>query len=66
MPNKPKRPCRYPGCPSFCEQGQVFIYGEFLKGFSFKAIAKKLTEILYSCSSPWMMLRLLSVMGPGL
>ena len=24
MPNKPKRPCRYPGCPGFCEQGQVF------------------------------------------
>ena len=24
MPTKPKRPCRYPGCPGFCEQGQVF------------------------------------------
>ena len=24
MPHKPKRPCRYPGCPGFCEQGQVF------------------------------------------
>ena len=24
MPYKPKRPCRYPGCPGFCEQGQVF------------------------------------------
>ena len=24
MPMKPKRPCRYPGCPGFCEQGQVF------------------------------------------
>ena len=24
MPQKPKRPCRYPGCPGFCEQGQVF------------------------------------------
>ena len=25
MPQKPKRPCRYPGCPGFCEQGQVFL-----------------------------------------
>ena len=24
MPNKPKRPCRYPGCLGFCEMGQVF------------------------------------------
>ncbi len=24
MPQKPRRPCRYPGCPEFCEQGQVF------------------------------------------
>ena len=24
MPQKPRRPCRYPGCPRFCEQGQVF------------------------------------------
>ncbi len=24
MPSKPKRPCRFPGCPGFCEQGQVF------------------------------------------
>lgn len=24
MPNIPRRPCRYPGCPEFCEQGQVF------------------------------------------
>ena len=24
MPQKPKRPCRYPGCPGLCEQGQVF------------------------------------------
>jgi len=24
MPQKPRRPCRYPGCPGFCEQGQVF------------------------------------------
>lgn len=24
MPHKPKRPCRYPGCPGFCEQGHVF------------------------------------------
>ena len=24
MPNKPQRPCRYPGCPGFCVQGQVF------------------------------------------
>ena len=24
MPYKPRRPCRYPGCPGFCEQGQVF------------------------------------------
>ena len=24
MPMKPKRPCRYPGCVGFCEQGQVY------------------------------------------
>ena len=24
MPQKPRRPCRYPGCPGFCEQGQVY------------------------------------------
>ena len=24
MPQKPRRPCRYPGCSGFCEQGQVF------------------------------------------
>ena len=24
MPNRPNRPCRYPGCPGFCVQGQVF------------------------------------------
>ena len=24
MPYKPRRPCRYPGCPGFAEQGQVF------------------------------------------
>ena len=24
MPMKPKRPCRFPGCPGFCEQGQVY------------------------------------------
>ena len=24
MPYRPRRPCRYPGCPGFCEQGQVF------------------------------------------
>ena len=21
MPSKPKRPCRFPGCPNFCENG---------------------------------------------
>ena len=21
MPNSPKRPCRYPGCPNLCEKG---------------------------------------------
>ena len=21
MPRSPKRPCRYPGCPNFCEKG---------------------------------------------
>ena len=21
MPHKPKRPCRYPGCPNLCETG---------------------------------------------
>lgn len=21
MPHKPKRPCRYPGCPNLCEKG---------------------------------------------
>ena len=24
MPMKPRRPCRYPGCVEFCEQGQVY------------------------------------------
>ena len=24
MPNKPRRPCRYPGCPEFCDPGRVF------------------------------------------
>ena len=24
MPYKPKRPCRYPGCPGFCEPGQIY------------------------------------------
>ena len=24
MPYKPRRPCRYPGCPDFAVQGQVF------------------------------------------
>ena len=24
MPHLPRRPCRYPGCPGFCETGQVF------------------------------------------
>lgn len=24
MPRTPPRPCRYPGCPGFCEPGQVF------------------------------------------
>ena len=24
MPYKPRRPCRYPGCPGFCEQGKVY------------------------------------------
>ena len=24
MPHKPKRPCRFPGCPGFCEKGQVY------------------------------------------
>ena len=24
MPMKPRRPCRYPGCAEFCEQGQVY------------------------------------------
>jgi 5-methylcytosine-specific restriction protein A len=24
MPYSPKRPCRYPGCPGFCEPGQVY------------------------------------------
>ena len=24
MPYKPRRPCRYPGCPEFAVQGQVF------------------------------------------
>jgi len=38
MPQKPRRPCRYPGCPEFCEQGQVFCKdhimwsGERLRG----------------------------------
>ena len=27
MPYKPRRPCRYPGCPDFCEEGQVFCKG---------------------------------------
>ena len=24
MPYKPRRPCRYPGCPEMAQQGQVF------------------------------------------
>lgn len=24
MPRKPSRPCRYPGCPNFCESGAVY------------------------------------------
>lgn len=24
MPHSPQRPCRYPGCPGFCEPGQVY------------------------------------------
>lgn len=24
MPRKPSRPCRYPGCPNFCEPGAVY------------------------------------------
>ena len=24
MPQKPRRPCRYPGCPEFCEPGQTY------------------------------------------
>jgi len=38
MPYAPKRPCRYPGCPGFCEKGQVFCKdhmqwsGERLRG----------------------------------
>lgn len=24
MPQKPKRPCRYPGCPGFCDTGQTY------------------------------------------
>ena len=24
MPRKPARPCRYPGCPNFCESGAVY------------------------------------------
>ena len=38
MPQKPGRPCRYPGCPGFCEQGQVYckdhlaLSGDRLRG----------------------------------
>jgi len=24
MPYKPKRPCRYPGCPNLCDNGNVY------------------------------------------
>ena len=24
MPQKPRRPCRYPGCPEFCDPGQTY------------------------------------------
>ena len=24
MPTSPKRPCRYPGCPGFCEKGEIY------------------------------------------
>ena len=24
MPTAPKRPCRHPGCPGFCEPGQIY------------------------------------------
>lgn len=31
MPTKPKRPCRYPRCPNFCEPGQVYckVHSEY-------------------------------------
>lgn len=38
MPMKPKRPCRYTGCPGLCESGQVYCpehiqwSGERLRG----------------------------------
>ena len=27
MPRKPKRPCRYPGCPNLCEDGEQYCDG---------------------------------------
>lgn len=44
MPRKPKRPCRYPGCPSLCEDGEQYCeehrkleeqhYEKFRRGYS--------------------------------
>jgi 5-methylcytosine-specific restriction protein A len=44
MPMKPKRPCRYPGCPNLCEDGEQYCpehkalmkkhYETFTRGYS--------------------------------
>jgi len=44
MPVKPKRPCRYPGCPGFAEEGEQYCekhrkfmekhYEHFARGYS--------------------------------
>lgn len=44
MPRKPKRPCRYPGCPNLCKDGEQYCdehkalmdkhYEKFTRGYS--------------------------------
>jgi 5-methylcytosine-specific restriction enzyme A len=36
MPMKPKRPCRYPGCPNLCEDGEQYCDGA--QGFDGEAL----------------------------
>lgn len=44
MPRKPRRPCRHPGCPNLCEDGEQYCekhrkeaerqYKHFTRGYS--------------------------------